>query len=384
MLIKYQSIGRFIMEKFFNNAGPSVPADNYIIDPLQRIEVDKVKQFIAQKRYFILQAPRQTGKTTCLLALMNHLNEQGHYQTLYANIESARVISGNTEEEIRNICYTIAYRAETYLNDTRLLGKVEELLTRSISIAVTELLAYWARITNKPTVLFLDEVDTLVGDTLMSLLSQIRAGYVQRPHDFPISIVLCGVKNVQDYCFHTKHHEIIRGSSAFNIRAKSLRLGNLERQQVNDLWLQHTEATGQVFDQAIFSELWKDTRGQPWLVNALSYELTWENKRLQNRSIAITLNDYWQARKSLIESGTTHLEQLTDNLKEARVHSVVTALLAHKLPKEALPRDDIQYVVDLGLVESHPQLRISNRIYQEVIPRELLYSRKNTTEHQQF
>ena len=51
------------MEKFFNNAGPSVPADHYIIDPLQRIDVDNIEQLIAQKRYFILHAPRQTGKT---------------------------------------------------------------------------------------------------------------------------------------------------------------------------------------------------------------------------------------------------------------------------------------------------------------------------------
>ena len=366
------------MEKFFNNAGPSVPTDHYIIDPLQRIEIDQIEQFIAQKRYFIFQAPRQSGKTTCLLELMNHLNQQGRYQTLYANVESAGVVSGDMQEEMRNICYTIAYRAETYLNDTRLLGKVDELLTTSISVALTELLTYWARITNKPTVLFLDEVDTLAGDTLVSLLSQIRAGYAQRPHNFPISIVLCGV------LLDSRIHTLVTGSSAFNIRAKSLRLGNLERQEVSDLWLQHTKETGQVFDQAIFPELWKDTRGQPWLVNALSYELTWESNRLQNRNILITLKDYWQARKSLIQSGTTHLDQLTNRLKEGRVHSVVTTLLSNKLSKESLSSDDIRYVVDLGLVESHPKLRISNRIYQEIIPRELIATKKNTIEHQQL
>ena len=48
-------------------------------------------------------------------------------------------------------------------------------------------------------VLLLDEVDALVGDTLISLLRQIRAGYAQRPNAFPQSIVLCGVRDVRDY-----------------------------------------------------------------------------------------------------------------------------------------------------------------------------------------
>lgn len=34
----------------------------------------------------------------------------------------------------------------------------------------------------------------------------------------------------------------------------------------------------------------------------------------------------------------------------------------------------MQYIVDLGLITSRPQLRISNRIYQEVIPRELTWT----------
>ncbi|MEL6750338.1 MAG: ATP-binding protein, partial [Pseudomonadota bacterium] len=59
---------------FFNNAGPSVPELNYMIDPLTRINLPAIKRLIAQQRYFVLHAPRQTGKTTCLMALMAHLN----------------------------------------------------------------------------------------------------------------------------------------------------------------------------------------------------------------------------------------------------------------------------------------------------------------------
>ena len=52
------------------------------------------------------------------------------------------------------------------------------------------MLAHWAQSSPKPVILFLDEVDALVGNTLISLLRQIRSGYAQRPEAFPQTIVL--------------------------------------------------------------------------------------------------------------------------------------------------------------------------------------------------
>ena len=76
-----------MMGRFFNTAGPQIPADNYSIDPLSRFDLDEILMLIRQKRYFVLHAPRQTGKTTCMLALRDYLNEQGDYIAVYANVE---------------------------------------------------------------------------------------------------------------------------------------------------------------------------------------------------------------------------------------------------------------------------------------------------------
>ena len=45
---------------------------------------------------------------------------------------------------------------------------------------------------SRPLVLLIDEIDALVGDTLLAVLRQLRTGYVDRPARFPHSIVLCG------------------------------------------------------------------------------------------------------------------------------------------------------------------------------------------------
>ena len=77
-------------ERQFNTAGPCEAEDHYLIDPLERIHYEDVLDLIESKRYFVLHAPRQTGKTTSLRALVRHLNTCGQYRAVYANIEGAQ------------------------------------------------------------------------------------------------------------------------------------------------------------------------------------------------------------------------------------------------------------------------------------------------------
>ncbi len=363
-----------MMERFFNTAGPNIPEDHYHIPSLERVDWEEIQRLIAQKRYFLLHAPRQTGKTSVLLEMMEALNAQGRYHALYVNIEAAQTVRNDADKGMRIVCEAIAASARVYKVEPGLRAVVRALLAEDQPQGVlTQFLAQWAELSEKPIVLFLDEVDALVGDTLISLLRQIRAGYAQRPQAFPQSLVLCGLRDIQDYRIHRSDGEIITGGSAFNIKAKSLRLGNFSAAEVRGLFEQHSAATGQSFDEAIFTELWQDTYGQPWLVNALGHELIWEDRSARDRNTPISLEQYWAARERLIESRATHLDQLADKLQEPRVHRVVAPLLHGDADQLEAGAQDFQYVIDLGLIDRtvNKQVRISNRIYQEIIPREL-------------
>lgn len=364
------------MERFFNTAGPIIPEDHYHLDPLHRLDWDDIQHLIATKRYFVLHAPRQTGKTSTLLAIMKALNGGGRYACAYANIEGAQVARGDETQGIPAVCHAVSRSLALYLGADAVQTWYQETgRTLSAQDQLTALLQYWSDHSELPTVLLLDEVDALVGDTLISVLRQIRAGYAQRPAHFPQSVILCGVRDVRDYRMEQVDKEVITGGSAFNIKAESLRMGNFTEQEMQLLWQQHTEATGQVFDAAIYSELWKDTHGQPWLVNALGHEVTWKNRAARDRNHKINLQDYTEARERLIYSRATHLDQLSDKLKETRVRNVISRLLSTETDdNERLKTDDLQYVEDLGLITVRPSVAISNRIYQEVIPRELTWS----------
>lgn len=372
------------MKKHFNTSGPVVPSQHYCIDPMQRLDWEEVQTLIERQKYFVLHAPRQTGKTSTLLAMMEVLNQSGDYNVVYANIEGAQAAREDMDKGMTLVCQTIANRARDYGIAPELPELVETILDKiAPGTALTELLSRWAQISPKPVVLMLDEVDTLIGDTLISLLRQIRAGYAQRPRAFPQSIILCGVRDVRDYRIQNVHKETITGGSAFNIKAESLRMGNFTLEEVRMLYQQHTAATGQTFDAPVFRELWEDSQGQPWLVNALGHEMTWKDKEARDRSTPITLERYRAARERLIRSRVTHLDQLTNQLKERRVHAVIAALLAGDNLIANLQDDDLQYVEDLGLIRTRPQIAISNRIYQEIIPREITWQWQASITQQQ-
>ena len=363
------------MERSFNTAGPNRPDKEYTIDPLKRIDLDDILALIGKGKYFVLHAPRQTGKTSCLLALRDYLNAQDDYIVVYVNVEGGQAARNNVQSAIRTVCGTIAEKLSLILGSNQPKEIRKEVNDLDANEMLTTYLRSLSMALPKPLVLFIDEIDSLVGDSLVSVLRQLRAGYDDRPGAFPQSIILCGVRDVRDYRIVLSNQDIITGGSAFNIKAKSLRLGNFSKEEIHELYMQHTEETGQVFDEACFPMIWEATEGQPWLVNALGNEVTWEIKENRDRSVCIIPEMIYRAQEQIIYRRDTHIDILIDKLREERVKRVIEPMLSAEgeADDSLFPNDDIQYVVDMGLIkrERGKPIRIANGIYREIIPREL-------------
>jgi len=359
--------------RFFSTAGPVNCNDHYCLPPLTRFSLEEILMLIDQKKYFVLHAPRQTGKTSCLLALMEYLNQKGRYRCLYFNAEIAQAARENIEQGMNNILRELASRAQTHLGDHYPESILPELLDgQAYGTALNQCLTKWAAVSDRPLVILMDEIDALIGDTLISVLRQIRAGYDKRPAQFPQSVVLCGVRDVRDYRIHSdREKSIITGGSAFNIKAKSLHLGNFDEKEIHVLLHEHVKETGQTFDPDAEHLIWEYTQGQPWLVNALAYEVCFETEDDRDRSRPVNADMVIHAKENLILRRETHLDQLADKLREPRVRSVIEPIMTGTPEPEKMLEDDIQYVTDLGLIQRKPQLRISNAIYREIIPRML-------------
>ncbi len=370
--------------RFFNTAGPINPKDHYHIDLLSRINISDIMFMIEQKKYFILHAPRQTGKTSCMLALMHHLNKEGKYTCLYMNVEAAQGARENVEQAMYDILNEFAGRAKYFLKDAFPADILPDIFVKGgYGTALNQCLTQWSEHLSKPLVLLIDEIDSLIGDTLISVLRQIRSGYDKRPDAFPQSIVLCGVRDIRDYRIHSsREKEIITGGSAFNIKARSLRLGDFNKDEVFSLLDEHVRETGQQFQQEAKELIWHFTNGQPWLVNALAYEVCFEMKQGRNREFPITGQMVTTAKENLILRRETHLDQLADKLREERVRRVIEPIITGKMVTASIPEDDVQYLTDLGLIRRKPSIMVSNPIYMEIIPRMLTSTTQDSISQQ--
>ena len=374
--------------RFFNTEGPVRPDMHYGIPPLSRMDIGELLGLIRAERYFVLHAPRQTGKTSALIALRDLLNsgEAGNYRCVNVNVEAGQVARDDVARGIRAVLSNLSECA-LLLGDNYLDGIWPDVLAKAgPENALKMLLTRWCVANPVPLVLLVDEIDSLVGHTLLSVLRQIRSGYEQRPEGFPASVVLCGVRDIsmrgaspsrtpaegsQDYRIRSSTGEVVSGGSPFNIAAKSLRLGDFTEAETRALMAQHTEETGQQITEAAQEAVWTQTCGQPWLVNALCAGACFDNKAGRDRSRAIDVDDIYAVREELILSRRTHLDQLAHKLEEERVQRVVVPILSGREAKH--DGRDLEYVRDLGLIATADPPRIANPIYREVVPRELGY-----------
>ena len=359
--------------RHFNTDGPVEPDEHYCVPPLERVDLKRVLSLIRLKKYFVLHAPRQTGKTTTLRALRDRLNEgaAGEVLCVYANLESGQSTREQVAEAMEAILGELAFEAEL-MGDEFLKAQWRGIFAAvGPHRALGEALSRWAIASPLPLVLLLDEVDAVLGDSLISLLRQLRTGYTRRRGAFPQNVVLCGLRDVRDYRLQFDPDKPNpAGGSPFNIKTRSLRLGDFGQAEIRALYAQHTEDTGQEFEPAALEAVWEQTQGQPWLVNALADEACFENEAGRDRSRPITAENILEAREALILRRDTHLDQLAARLREDRVRRVIEPLLVGASVDDSTA-EDTDYVRDLGLIARDDPVRMANPIYREVVPREL-------------
>ncbi len=353
------------MPRFFNTTGPNDPADHYTLPVLARIP--EVRELIEQKRYFVVHAPRQVGKTTTLSTLAKELTAEGKYTAVLMSVETGAGLPGNLGGAELAILDSFRDTAELELPPELWPPPWDD---APPGARIRSALKAWSVTSPRPLVVFLDEIDALQGDVLLSILRQLRDGYRLRPKGFPWSLALIGMRNVRDYKIASDGVDRSHSASPFNIMAEALKLGNFTREEVGALYAQHTEESGQVFLPDAVERAYELTQGQPWLVNALGHQLT--RTVVQDRTQAITAAHVERAKEILIRRQDTHLDSLAERLREPRIQGLIEPMLLGETT-EALPPDDIRLATDLGLLRDigGGRLEVANPIYREIIVRQL-------------
>ena len=353
------------MVRWFNTAGPCKADKHYMLSPTQRLP--PLGRFIAQENYFVIHAPRQTGKTTAMMALAKDLTDSGQFAAVMLSVEVGAAFQHNPDKAELAVLEAWRQAAQFYL-PTDLLPPPWP--TSEAGTRIQTSLRAWAEAVPRPLVVFIDEIDALQNAALISVLRQLRNGFPTRPQSFPQSVGLIGLRDVRDYKVASEGSARLHTASPFNIKVRSLTLRNFNAPEVAELYQQHTAETGQAFTDAAVQTAFELTQGQPWLVNALAKEVVEE--LVEDTSVTITSDHIHMAKETLIQRRDTHLDSLAERLRDPHVKAIIEPMLSGRELSD-IPNDDIQFVLDLGLCRMDPQggLIIANPIYREVLPRTL-------------
>jgi hypothetical protein len=339
-----------------------------MIDTVTRLQ--GIECLIDQKQYFMIHAARQSGKTTYLMDLAQRLNAGGQYYALYCSLERIQGIV-EPEKGIPEIVKTIKdmLRFSVIPHCTEFAKEAD--YSNFTGVLNTELTLF-CMLPSKPLIILFDEADCLSEGTLISFMRQLRDGYNNRPYRaFPHSVALVGMRNIRDYKARVRSDsESLGSASPFNIITESLTLKNFTKEEIVSLYHQHTDDTGQVFEDAAIELVYEQTQGQPWLVNAIAREAI--VKILQSDyTKPVTTKLVNKSIQNIILNRPTHIDSLLERLKEERVRRIIEPMILGEslISKES---DDFQYTKDLGLIRvDNAQIKPANLIYAEVIIRKL-------------
>jgi hypothetical protein len=337
-----------------------------MLPPADRLVGSQLERYIDNKLFWVLHAPRQTGKTTFLQAWMRHLNTLGEAVSCYVSIERCQ---GFTDMDKSNLVI-----AEAMVDFAQVFLPAEfvpEIPQSSGGSLLTRFLQSWAaKVAPKPLVLLFDEVDTLGNQPMISFLRQLRSGFATRGiGTFPVSIALVGMRDFRDYLIQSKDGVAVNPGSPFNIKEDSASLSNFTRENVHALVSQHTVEKRQPFEPPAIDLIYDLTRGQPWLVNALAKKCVWKIVPQETRQ-PVTLDHVLAAKEMLIQDRAVHLDSLGERLKDPAVKRVVQAIMAGDTDPTLAQGRDFELCLDLGLVALYGGVpHIANPVYAEIIPR---------------
>ena len=154
-------------------------------------------------------------------------------------------------------------------------------------------------------VLIIDEFDGIPKAAVSGFLNALRHIYLTGKNRCIYSVGIIGVKSITQLNYD-------RSISPFNIQDE-FNLPNFTVEQVRELLAQYTEETGQLFAPAVPEMLYKQTGGQPFLVNRFAQILTEELEI--PKAETITMAHSREAYVHLLDEDNTNISHLLTNIR---------------------------------------------------------------------
>ena len=358
------------MAKKFNITGLCFPKEHYMADVSNKLK--QALDMIDEGLYFIINRPRQYGKTTTLYTLADTLRQTGDYIVLNTSFEGIGDIIFNNEENfsagfVRILeKYSSAYAKDLVGFLKTQNGKIKDLDTLS------DMLTEFVSKTDKKVVLMIDEVDKSSNNQLfISFLAMLRNKYLERGTFKTFhSIVLAGVHDVKSLKLRMRPNEEGKFNSPWNIAADFTVDMNLQPFEIKPMLDEYAADKGVKMDtQQIAEKLFYYTSGYPFLVSKMCKMLD-ETYLPQKIVKEWTINDLEIAVQQLVTESNTNFDSLVKNLEnnDDLYHLIYNIVIDGERLSYNIHNPLTNFGALYGIIVNKNGITaIHNRIYSEVI-----------------
>jgi len=346
----------------FNITGSIIPEEHYYVDPAPTLK--NLMELVAKRKYFVINRPRQFGKTTTLNFLAQRLQATGEYAPALISFEHFTQRADITEAEFyrktaKRIAEELSYIATDALNSEMAVPAIDD----------RDDFFDWLRAIcrSRRLVLLIDEIDAAPETVVIGFLAGLREMYLQRRRKpAPHAVALAGVHDIKNLkARYRDETQTIGSASPFNI-AIDYELAAFSLKNIRQYYWQHTEATGQEFEDEVITRVHEVTNGHPWLVSVLAKLLV--EKIVPNRKQRIRLDYAESAIQELLALRNPNFESLFKNARRPNLFPIVLDLLEGKHRRYSIQNDDIDLGVKYGIFAAKDrQLTLANPIYAQVL-----------------
>lgn len=359
------------MEKEFNVTGTCIPSMHYMVDTSNKLK--ETMKFIEKGKYFIINRPRQYGKTTTLFLLSNKLKQKEDYLPIKISFEGIGDLIFE-DEKVFSEEFLEIFEDSLLFEDNELVDFLEEQKKsvknlKSLSRAITKFI----RKCDKKVVLMIDEVDKSSNNQLfLSFLGMLRNKYLLRNEgkDYTFhSVILAGVHDVKSLKLMIRSGEGQKYNSPWNIAADFEVDMSFSEEEIKTMLDDYVNNKGVNLDKNYFAEKLRFyTSGYPFLVSKLCKII---DEKIMPEDKLVWEKEYMDlAVKEILRDSNTNFDSLIKNIENnEELYDFVKKIV---LDNESISFVKTDSIVSLGsiygiLKEEDGNCKINNKIYEQLI-----------------
>ncbi|MGL5330014.1 MAG: hypothetical protein ACRDD7_12145 [Peptostreptococcaceae bacterium] len=357
------------MKKYFNTTGLCIKNMHYMVDIENKI--NQIIKLINRDSYFVINRPRQYGKTTTLNSLEQILSK--NYLVISISFEGIGDKVFESEEDFSKEVLTLFGDSIelNYEEEANLLYKLSTQTEnlRDLSRNITKFI----KNINKEVILFIDEVDKSSNNQVfISFLGMLRNKYLNKMSgkDYTFkSVILAGVHDIKNLKLSIRENEEIKYNSPWNIAVNFDIDMSFNIKEIESMIIEYNFANDlDINTNQIAKDIYYYTNGYPFLVSRLCQII--DENIMDNKKISWTEKDIENAVKIILKEKNTLFESLIKNMEnDNEIYNLIKEIT---LNGTTITYNSLNPLIDKGIrygvfKEYDNRLIVNNRIYEQII-----------------